>query len=96
MSCQSCRGGNTAYIAPTVYSGPIDCNYTVDQIRSWKDKLICVRDIYANYGMSSQQFNSYLGVVYSITNFPNNPCVFKNELDKINLIIINIINSGVC
>ena len=92
----ACPCENQIIDTPQTYTGLVDCNYTVDQIRSWKDKFICVADSPTDYNMTNADYNRYLGVLYSITNFPNNPCLFKTELDKINQIIIYIVNASVC
>lgn len=92
----ACGCENQQQTQSQTYTGPIDCNYTVDQIRSWKEKFICVADDYSSFNMTRSEYNRYLGVLYSIANFPNNPCLFKGELDKISQIIIYIVNSGIC
>lgn len=77
---------------PTPFVGE-PCLYTTNQIVDWKNKLQCIAGVYPQLGITQQQYNSFLGIVYSVVNHNNDPCYFKNDLDKIlpyiNLIIAN-------
>jgi hypothetical protein len=75
-----------------------DCEYSMDQLRGWLDKLICCKDkgLYITLGISGPLMNKYLGDVMSALNYPTNPCYFKNSLDIIGDVIILINNSNLC
>ena len=96
--CASC--GASAYsnpinppIQPVYQDTP--CEYTLDTMLDWKQKLICARD--KNIILtSSAQFNQYMGIILSGINFTPNICYLKNELDSIQPVILNIINTGLC
>lgn len=97
MPCSSCGNKPQNYIASaSVYSGPTECDYTVEQIISWKTKLLCIKDNPQAVNLTVKKFNSFLGTVYSITEYPNNPCYFKKYLDEIKPYITLIINLNLC
>lgn len=97
MPCNSCSG-RQSNPAPgnMVYSGAVDCEYTVEQVISWKVKLHCIKDDPSKVNLTVKKFNSFLGTVYSITEYPNNPCYFKKSLDEIAPYITLIINLNLC
>lgn len=97
MGCSSCQNKPAPFV-PTlrVFNEPVDCDYTTDQIIEWKNKLLCVGDNYVNFNLTKKEYNKHLGVVFSITNFNNNPCYFKDSLDALYPIIMLIINSHTC
>lgn len=74
------------------------CNYTVEILSIWRDKLICIKEQnkYNDIQTPEGILNSYLGVVISALNSPQSICLFKNELDIISATIIKIINLGSC
>lgn len=75
-----------------------DCEYTIEQLKTWLKSLVCVKDkgIYTQFGINGQTMNKYLGIVMSAINYPSNPCYFQNDLEAIGNFIIIIINSGQC
>lgn len=97
MACSTCQ--NNQSTQPTVYrvfNSLEECGYTTVQIMTWRDLLVCIQQTYTNFNITSQQYNRYLGVIYSITNFNNNPCYFKNSLDEMFPVIMAVINANVC
>ena len=75
-----------------------NCEYTVEQLNSWLDKLICTKDsgLYISLGLSGLQMNKHLGNVMSALNYKSNICYFKNDLDLAADFIILINDSGKC
>lgn len=73
-----------------------ECEYTTEQIIVWKDLYHCISDVYFNFNLTSKQYNKDIGVLYSVTNYNNNPCYFKTQLDRIKQTILLIINADIC
>ena len=55
----------------------VNCNYTINQLTIWKDRLICIKS--KIIGQESL-INKYLGIVISAINYPTNVCYFYNDL----------------
>lgn len=96
MPCNSCNKTIPIYKQNLVYGGVTDCEYSVEQIIAWKTKLLCIKDNPQIVNLTTKKYNSFLGTVYSITDYPNNPCYFKNQLDQIVPYITLIINLNLC
>lgn len=96
--CVSC--GSSSYQNPIILpQQPVyqntPCDYTLETMLDWKQKLICASN--NNIILTSQaQFNQYMGIILSGINFIPNICYLKRELDNIQPIILSIINVGIC
>lgn len=75
-----------------------DCEYTIEQLKVWLDKLICAKDtgLYLEIGISGQLMNKHLGIVMSAINYASNICYFQTDLDLIGDLIILINDSEKC
>lgn len=100
MGCASCGQGLTGSYQNRAVARktPEECEYDIDMIVIWKDKLFCIRDNekYTDLGLSKAQLNRFLGVVLSCINFSYNICFLANQLDKIKPYIIKIVGSNLC
>lgn len=74
-----------------------DCEYTLEQVLDWKNKLFCIRDndSIIQSGILSTTFNIYLGIVLSCIN-SNSACYFKDYLPDIENYINNLITLDLC
>ena len=99
-------GASTVRSSPQVFvarrenasQAPADCQYTMDQLRSWLALLICCKDkaLYMSLGIGAPTMNKYLGIVMSALNYPTNPCYFQSQLGPIGNFVILIMNTGQC
>lgn len=96
MPCNSCNKTASIYKPKTVYGGVTDCEYTVEQIIAWKTKLLCVQYDLSSINLNIKKYNTFIGTIYSVTEYPNNPCYFKKQLDEIAPYITKIINLNLC
>lgn len=74
-----------------------DCEFTMDQLEGWKDKLICFKDkgLYKTYNVTPALLNRYIGVVLSAINlFPKSPCAFQNQLNEIETFMVVVNNTN--
>lgn len=74
-----------------------DCDYTVELMLIWKEKLLCVQNqnLYQEIGYNKYKINFALGTVQSAIN-TGNVCYFKKQLDQVNNIILTLISLEKC
>lgn len=107
MPCASCGQQQVApverkafqnFTSPAVPISAGPCNYTLDQLKVWFDKLNCFKQkgIYVQYGIRPADLNRALGNVLSAINYSSNICYFQRQLDIVQPIIMIVINSGQC
>lgn len=74
------------------------CDYTVEQIQIWKDKILCIiaSNLYLQAGVTRPQLNGFLGVINSIVIYNNNPCTFINTLQKVLDLMVRLTGLGLC
>ncbi len=101
MACNSC-GKSGVYSLykesqqPRVINN--DCDYNLEQLVDWKNKLFCVRDNEYFYALqiTKRDLNSYIGIVLSGITLEYNICFLVNQLNRVKPVIMKIINSGLC
>lgn len=99
--CGVCGGVSPApqimQSSPLSYQ-PMVCDYTTDQVRNWRDKLLCAtnKNLFIQASITKYNMNKYLGVVNSVVLYNNDPCLFKADLKQVYDAVLRIINLGVC
>lgn len=102
MACDNCKNRALKQQAaknnvPKVNYEPIDCDYDLEKLQDWNNKLNCFKEksLFKQYNVSGQLLNKYMGIVLSALN-SKNPCYFKEKLDQISSFILIIDNSNKC
>lgn len=75
------------------------CDYTLEQITSWLNKVNCFKDnAYQGFvpSITNTQLNIYIGTLMSVQNFRGNICYYKPELEEIESFIIVITSLNLC
>lgn len=89
----NCATSNGTYIRSNRQSVNLeDCDYTLEQIISWKDLLFCIKN---NPIVDQKQVNKALGTVLSAIKI-NNPCYLQKELNNTLPLINQIIALNIC
>lgn len=105
MGCLSC-GQNQALINAQIHQHNYDynntlplnsepCDITLVILKSWKDILVCVKNLGGISNLSIVQINSYLGYVQSAINYPDYYCYYRKPLEEFqNIILPQIISNA--
>lgn len=74
------------------------CEYTKELIQTWQNLLVCVKNNgkYINAGLSKKDLFRYLGILGSVTEYNNNPCLYINDFPEIYQVVIVIQNLNLC
>lgn len=103
MACGSCgsRTSFTLFEEPVYSSAPQtteNCPFTLEMLNNFKVKLRCLKEeaLYESLGLTETKVNSYLGIVISSINYRVNYCRFEKELEKVQDVIIQMINLNIC
>jgi|ERR1700749_2966239 len=78
---------------------PEDCEFTMDQISAWIDKVNCVKSQSLHLvipNITKKQVNAYLSTLLSAKNYVENPCHFQNELEEVESFITVLIALNLC
>lgn len=88
--------GTGVKIKPKAISNAViePCDYTVEQLQSWNERLLCVKN--SGLSQSNTTINIYLGVIQSALNTPAYICFFKLNLDIIFNYIQELILNNIC
>lgn len=89
MGCNCGGGSNTNQIQKTVktqeqlVTPPIDCFYDKEILSNYKKLLDTVKEkeLFSEINLNIRAVNSYLGLVQSALNYPDNYCILEPQLD---------------
>ena len=101
MACSSCGKSGVYSLYTENQQARIinnDCDYNLEQLIDWKNKLFCVRDneYFSNLQITKKDLNSYIGIVLSGITLEYNICFLVDQLDRVKPVIIKIISIGLC
>lgn len=83
--CSSGTSTDTNQVVNTanrVVTSPENCFFDKDILLQYKNivEIIKNNDLYSTVGMTIQQSNSYLGIIQSALNYPDNYCLYESQL----------------
>jgi len=98
VSCLKNQSGGGVVYSRRVATPPEDCAYTIQLLEIWRTKLLCAKEqgVWVDIEETPARMNKYLGIVGSAINSTGNPCIFEDDLDKIQDVIFKIIATEKC
>lgn len=92
--CQQKAAARSSLLTASETANP-DCPYSYEQLLQWRSLLLCAKEQSLEVA-TGLELNSALGIVLASMNYKADPCYFKEQLQKTELIITLIINKQTC
>lgn len=108
MGCTSCaqraaaaraaRPQQKKSISPVTIENPTVVNYTLAQIKTWEDRLNCLKNTnqYEKIELPLHTLNIYLGLLKTIINNPKAISNFNKSLDSVSAQFIKLNVMKIC